>query len=334
MSKESEDSGDGLQQDLQPAAPSGGKRGGRRRGGPCRAAGAGGGQRPARRRRSAHGPTRRPRAGQPGLGPLLLRRRRPRGAGPLPGVRSVHGVQRRCAGDGPAEQKLQAKVDAYRVELIDQLFAERGGRDALDVVSRIAIENYALVCAQFKTIEARLDQDGLFTQTGRRRSAFDMLKAISETIDRLRAELPPPITRPSQDAGIAAMPSSALHMAAGLLERQIAGETLTAFEEGQLSVLLHASHGHVLLPPDPVDVPDIPAYRRQADAEIVEPGATSQAVSSPNPHNRHRSQPASGATSRWPTAPRCANSDRIFSRPCTMHRPRCIRNATSMRPRS
>jgi hypothetical protein len=35
----------------------------------------------------------------------------------------------------------------------------------------------------------------LFRQTDRRRSAFDMLKAISETLDRLRAELPPPITR-------------------------------------------------------------------------------------------------------------------------------------------
>ena len=95
---------------------------------------------------------------------------------------------------GLRSKKLQAKVDAYRVELIDELFEERGGKGALHVVQRIAIENYALVCAQFKTIEARLDQDGLFTQTGRRRSAFDMLKAISETIDRLRAELPPPIT--------------------------------------------------------------------------------------------------------------------------------------------
>ena len=95
---------------------------------------------------------------------------------------------------GLRSKKLAKVVDAYRVDLIEQLFAERGGRDALDVVSRIAIENYALVCAQHKTIEARLDQDGLFTQTGRRRSAFDMLKGISETIDRLRAELPPPIT--------------------------------------------------------------------------------------------------------------------------------------------
>ena len=96
---------------------------------------------------------------------------------------------------GLRSKRLAKVVDAYRVDLIEQLFRERGGRDALDVVSRIAIENYALVCAQHKTIEARLDQDGLFTQTGRRRSAFDMLKAISETIDRLREALPPITSR-------------------------------------------------------------------------------------------------------------------------------------------
>lgn len=93
------------------------------------------------------------------------------------------------------------------------------------------------------------------------------------------------VSRPSDNdmRGIDQMPASALHLASDLLERQIAGETLTAFEEGQLSVLLHASHGHVSLPPDPVDVPDIPAYRRQADAEIVEPASTSPAVSEPEP---------------------------------------------------
>jgi hypothetical protein len=111
---------------------------------------------------------------------------------------------------GLRSKNLAKVVDAYRVGLIDQLFAERGGRDALDVVSRIAIENYALVCAQHKTIEARLDKDGLFTQTGRRRSAFDMLKAISETIDRLRAQLPPPLTSASLPTGYSDLSDDAL----------------------------------------------------------------------------------------------------------------------------
>jgi hypothetical protein len=104
---------------------------------------------------------------------------------------------------GLRSDRLAKKIDKYRVDLIEQLFAERGGKAALDVVSRIAIENYALVCAQHKTIEARLDQDGLFTQTGRRRSAFDMLKAITETIDRLRAQLPPiPARRPDAEPSV------------------------------------------------------------------------------------------------------------------------------------
>jgi hypothetical protein len=100
---------------------------------------------------------------------------------------------------GLRSDRLAKKIDAYRVDLIEQLFAERGGRAALSVAGRIAIENYALVCAQHKTIEARLDQDGLFTQTGRRRSAFDMLKTISETIDRLRAALPPIVAPTTTD---------------------------------------------------------------------------------------------------------------------------------------
>ena len=92
---------------------------------------------------------------------------------------------------GLRSMKLAKVVDAYRVDLIAQLFNERGGSAALDVVGRIAIENYALVCAQHKIVEARLDADGPFTKTGRRRSAFEMLKTVTETIDRLRQQLPP-----------------------------------------------------------------------------------------------------------------------------------------------
>lgn len=101
-------------------------------------------------------------------------------------------------GHGLRSKKLAKAVDAYRTGLLNQLFAERGGRDQLDVVGRIACEQYALVCASAKTIEKRLDEDGLFTKTGRRRSAFDMLKSISETIDKLREKLPPVTVHPTQ----------------------------------------------------------------------------------------------------------------------------------------
>jgi hypothetical protein len=114
---------------------------------------------------------------------------------------------------GLRSKRLQATVDTYRLELLDQLFRERGGRDVLDVVSRIAIENYALNCAQLKTIEARLDAHGLFTQTGRRRSVFEMLRSVSETIDRLRAQLPAVPTPHPHTAGIDQMPTSAVSLA-------------------------------------------------------------------------------------------------------------------------
>jgi hypothetical protein len=83
-------------------------------------------------------------------------------------------------------------------------------------------------------------------------------------------------TRPNQDdAGLAAMPMSALHASKDLLERY---ETLTDRERGQLDVLLAASHGRVTLPPDPVAVPDLPAYRSQASAATVEPASTAHTV--------------------------------------------------------
>ncbi len=163
---------------------------------------------------------------------------------------------------GLKSKRLAREHDGYRVNLIEQLFAERGGREALDIVSRIAIESYALQCKNLKTVETRLDADGLFTQAGRRRSAVDLAKSISETIARCASELPPPIARPTQEAAIAAMPASSLHLAKRLLERQVAGEVLTAFEEGQLSVLNAAMNGLVTLAPDPADVPVVPANAR------------------------------------------------------------------------
>ena len=79
------------------------------------------------------------------------------------------------------------------------------------------------------------------------------------------------------------MPSSALHLAHDLLLRQVGGEQLSDRELGRLDVLMAATSGKVLLPPDPVDVPDIPADRRPADAAIVAPAVTSSAATGPKP---------------------------------------------------
>lgn len=145
---------------------------------------------------------------------------------------------------GLRSKKLSKEADGYGAALLDEIFRERGGREALDVVSRIACENYVFLCKQQRTIEERLDRDTLFTATGRKRSAFDMAKSVAETIDRLRAELPPPIARPTQEAAIAAMPEADLRAAEILLTRQIElmerkrdGKTLTDFERGELSIL-------------------------------------------------------------------------------------------------
>ena len=193
---------------------------------------------------------------------------------------------------GLRSKKLAKIVDQYRLDLIDQLFAERGGRDALDVVSRIAIENYALVCAQHKTIEARLDADGLFTQTGRRRSAFDMLKGISETIDRLRAELPPPITRSNEadDLGDATIDE--------LIERTAA--ILRSLLETRDH---HAEFSRLRCGPNDVDggpsLDDITTVRAagllvQAETPTLSEGAAPTAVLAPAPEPKPASDPQCG----------------------------------------
>jgi hypothetical protein len=170
---------------------------------------------------------------------------------------------------GLRSKKLRAKADAYRVDLLNQLIAERGGLHALDTVSRIVLENFALVCAQQKIIEARLDESGIFTQTGRRRSAFDMLTNISATIERLRAQLPPHIDAsgaPADLRGIDATPDSALQWAHRLISRQtdlvVKGDALPDRELGQLDVLQALLSAQIRLPQDAPDV--MPAIVRRS----------------------------------------------------------------------
>ena len=149
---------------------------------------------------------------------------------------------------GLRSKKLAKIVDSYRIELIDELFRERSGKDRLSVVEKIAIENFALLAAQHKTIEARLDATGLFTQTGTKRSAFDMLRAISETLDRLRNQLPPVIVEPDRTTkGADATPTSAFDLGVALLKRQRAGDVLTDFERGQLDVIRASMQGDLSL---------------------------------------------------------------------------------------
>lgn len=79
------------------------------------------------------------------------------------------------------------------------------------------------------------------------------LVQLSQTLGAAleEAQLSREARAPSDAPGIASMPSSALHLAQEFLKRQVAGETLTDFEQGALAVLHRAMDGTVLLPPDP-----------------------------------------------------------------------------------
>jgi hypothetical protein len=84
--------------------------------------------------------------------------------------------------------------------------------------------------------------------------------------------------RQSDLPGVDQMPMSALELTTDLMKRVAAGETLSERELGQLDVLRHAMRGDVVLPPDK---PEVPAHQSQDGAEIVEPGATSRPASDP-----------------------------------------------------
>ncbi|HXG72594.1 MAG TPA: hypothetical protein VNJ04_18475 [Gemmatimonadaceae bacterium] len=102
---------------------------------------------------------------------------------------------------GLRSKKYEKKLGAIRAELLDQILADCGGSDHLTTVERITCEGYARVAAQAQFLEARLDEDGLVTTKGARRAAFDMLRGLTDTLTKLRADLPPRAARPLAEAG-------------------------------------------------------------------------------------------------------------------------------------
>ena len=68
-----------------------------------------------------------------------------------PGPRLTHG-QRSAI--------LAAKAEPIRVEMLNKLLAERGGRGAVDTITRVRLENYSFVYAHLKVAEANLDRLG------------------------------------------------------------------------------------------------------------------------------------------------------------------------------
>jgi hypothetical protein len=98
--------------------------------------------------------------------------------------------------DGRA--KLTAADLTARDALIDRLFAERGGRFALDIVSQLRIEDYATAQVQLAKVTRRLEALGAVSAAGNeRKSLVATYTTFSARVERLAAELPPPTTRSS-----------------------------------------------------------------------------------------------------------------------------------------
>ena len=95
--------------------------------------------------------------------------------------------------DGRA--KLTPADLSARDALMARLFRERGGREALDIVSQLRVEDYATAQVQLGKVTRRLEQMGAVSEAGNKRSSLvDTYNTFSARVERLAAELPPPVT--------------------------------------------------------------------------------------------------------------------------------------------
>lgn len=160
---------------------------------------------------------------------------------------------------GAARHLTPAQL-ADRTALIEHLFKERGGRDRMDIVKQVRVEDYATAVVQLRLVAARLEEVGPLTERGRRRALVDVYNMLSARADRLGQDLDAPTgsSPSSTSAGLEKMPVSALELGKALLSRQSKGEVLTEREQGILEFLRGAMRGRVELPPDvePVPSPD------------------------------------------------------------------------------
>ena len=141
-----------------------------------------------------------------------------------------------------------ADLDA-RDALMARLLEERGGREALDIVSQLRIEDYATAQIQLGKVTRRLEALGAVSAAGNeRRSLVATYTTFSARAERLAAELPPVTAHTPTLSGIDTMSQDACELAEALLLRLKAGEQLSAFDQGRLAVLELAMRGVVRLP--------------------------------------------------------------------------------------
>jgi hypothetical protein len=121
----------------------------------------------------------------------------PEGLCPTPSCRKFrHGHSLSTIHEGRSRFS-RADIDA-RDALMERLFAERGGRASLDVVSQLRIEDFATAQIQLGKVTRRLETLGAVSEAGnKRRSLVDTYNTFSARVERLAAELPPPLKRPS-----------------------------------------------------------------------------------------------------------------------------------------
>ena len=88
--------------------------------------------------------------------------------------------------DGRA--KLTPADLAARDALLDRLFAERGGRGSLDIVSQLRVEDYATATIQLGKVTRRLEMLGAVSTAGNKRSSLvDTYNVFSARAERLAA---------------------------------------------------------------------------------------------------------------------------------------------------
>jgi hypothetical protein len=129
--------------------------------------------------------------------------------------------------------------------LADELFAERGGRDAVDVITRSRIEEFAVLSVQLEGEAAHRRRLELST----RRERIGGL---------LRGEAPPlpgVDALPTSARDLHHVPILALERAQGFLQCIVAGGELSEYEQGQYDLLQDVLRGKLAVPPDPVPLP-------------------------------------------------------------------------------
>jgi hypothetical protein len=158
-------------------------------------------------------------------------------------------------------QKLTPAEDTSRQDLLDQLYAEHGGREAIPLYKQFLLQDLATAVVQRDKVGKRFVEVGALTAGGARRAVLDVWVTLSARVERLSADIGPPLSnRPIARQplpGIERMPIDACALASELIARLRQGIPLTEREQGQLDILRSAARGEVDLGEPPEESPPL-----------------------------------------------------------------------------